>query len=273
MNLALHPTTKQYVQQYNDNPTHALLLSGPKGIGLKTLAVHMAESIGSILSIVEPVAITKNGPKSISPTAIRELYERTRSSLAGKNIVIIDDAHTMHHAAQNALLKLLEEPNSSIYFILTSHQPDSLLPTIRSRSQHVVVPRVDAAATARLLKQLNVTGETEQRQLRYLADGLPAELTKIAGNPKELSKRSEHIAQARGFISGNNYQRIKIACSFRESRTGALDFIDTTLLVLQRSFEQQPNASTAERIGDLLTIRERIVANGNIRLQLLRAVV
>ncbi len=273
MNIAVHSTTKKYITQYVSNPTQALILSGPKGIGLKTLAVHMAEAIGTILSIVEPTALTKNGPKSISPSVIRQLYEQTRSSLRGKNVVIIDDADAMHHSAQNALLKLLEEPNGSIYFILTSHQPDSLVPTIRSRSQHVVASRVNAAATSRILTQLGVSDVTKQKQLRYLANGLPAELTRITKSPKELTDRSERIAKARSFISGDNYDRIKIASSFREDRSGALEFIDASLLVLQRSFERQPGAGSAERIQTLLAVRERIIANGNIRLQLLRAMV
>lgn len=273
MNLALHPSTSQAVKQYAARPTHALLLSGPRGVGLKTLAEYMAASIGTIMRIVEPVSITKGGPRSISPSVIRELYETTRSSLTGKNVVIIDDAQSMHHSAQNALLKLLEEPNPSIYFILTSHQPDSLLPTIRSRSQQIVVAPIDAGATARLLKQLDVTDSIKQSQLRYLADGLPAEITRVASNPNELAKRSQYIAQAKIFISGGNYDRIKVASDFRENRSGTLDFIDTSLLVLQRSFEQRPSADIAHRIDVLLSVRERIQANGNIRLQLLRAMV
>ncbi|MAF97965.1 MAG: ATPase [Micavibrio sp.] len=57
------------------------------------------------------------------------------SSYGGWRIVIIDDADTMNRNAQNALLKILEEPPEKTLLILVTHRLGALIPTIRSRTQ------------------------------------------------------------------------------------------------------------------------------------------
>lgn len=54
---------------------------------------------------------------------------------AGWRVVIIDDADTMTRNAQNAILKILEEPPAKTLLILIAHRPGALLPTIHSRSR------------------------------------------------------------------------------------------------------------------------------------------
>ncbi len=69
--------------------------------------------------------------------SIRQLLEQARFApyLNKAKVIIIRDAHNMNVAASNALLKLLEEPPSQYYFILTSHSVGKILATIRSRCQ------------------------------------------------------------------------------------------------------------------------------------------
>jgi DNA polymerase-3 subunit delta' len=67
-------------------------------------------------------------------------------------VVIIDDADTLLDSAQNALLKTLEEPPSSSVFVLVTAQPDTLLPTVRSRCPHVRFAPVSAAEIAAYLQ-------------------------------------------------------------------------------------------------------------------------
>ncbi len=71
---------------------------------------------------------------------IRELIDdklNQTSSEKGGRIVVIVDAHHVLIEAANAFLKTLEEPPEETYLILTTHQPQQLLPTIRSRTQRV----------------------------------------------------------------------------------------------------------------------------------------
>ena len=76
---------------------------------------------------------------SIGIDAIRNIIEWTsKKPYEGKfSVVILFDAHAMTVEAQNAFLKVLEEPSSSTVFILITEFPDRLLPTIISRCQNV----------------------------------------------------------------------------------------------------------------------------------------
>jgi DNA polymerase-3 subunit delta' len=209
---------------------------------------------------------------SIPVERIRQLYVETRSKLDGLNFVIIDDADTMNHVAQNSLLKLLEEPNESICFILTSHSPDKLLPTIRSRTQAFAVPPIDSLESSRLLKALGVTDALTLQRLLYVAEGLPAELTRLAGNASDFKTLSERVQLARQMVEGDAYQRIVTALAFTGDRQSAIGFIDMTLLLLRRSLKTKPDQGSVTRIDRLVDASESIRANGNIKLHLINAV-
>lgn len=86
-------------------------------------------------------------------------------------IVIIWLPELMHSAASNAVLKLLEEPPAATIFLLVSHAPEQLLPTIISRVQPVVVrPFTEDELTAYLHREQQIP-EAKARQLAQVADG------------------------------------------------------------------------------------------------------
>lgn len=63
---------------------------------------------------------------------------------ASTKVYIINHAGSMNHSAQNAILKLLEEPPQSANFILLAENPAELLPTVRSRCVELAADRKDA---------------------------------------------------------------------------------------------------------------------------------
>jgi len=75
--------------------------------------------------------------RTILVDAIRDLERHAHMTPyeAQARFFIIDDADKMNDESSNALLKTLEEPPSTSYIFLITSRPDSLLPTIRSRSQ------------------------------------------------------------------------------------------------------------------------------------------
>ncbi|MCF8177241.1 MAG: DNA polymerase III subunit delta' [Sulfuritalea sp.] len=98
---------------------------------------------------------------------IRELegFVLTGSHRNGNRVVLVTEAEAMNAPAANALLKILEEPPSSVYFILVSSKPKSLLPTIRSRCRSVPFGAPDNTAATQWL-----TGKGLQHHAaRYLA--------------------------------------------------------------------------------------------------------
>ena len=83
--------------------------------------------------------------KNISIEDVRKLQSYCSLSIAdgGKRIIIIDTADDLNKSSSNALLKLLEEPPKNTIFLLISHQPNHLLPTIKSRCQKLSFSNLD----------------------------------------------------------------------------------------------------------------------------------
>lgn len=129
---------------------HGLIFSGPKGIGKATLAYRLAKLIltqpnlinsgahPDLMSVERLYDPAKNTYKaSVEVSEIRKVtpFLRKTASYGGWRIIIIDDADTMNRSAQNALLKILEEPPEKTLLILVTHRLGTLIPTIRSRTQ------------------------------------------------------------------------------------------------------------------------------------------
>lgn len=103
----------------------------------------------------------------------------------GLRVVIIDPAEAMNVAAANAILKALEEPLSGTVYILLSHAPRRLLPTIRSRCQVIDFPRPERAAA---LRWMHDNGVQEEALLGF-ASGLPLAAREYAGATLREARR------------------------------------------------------------------------------------
>ncbi|MBI2031931.1 MAG: DNA polymerase III subunit gamma/tau [Candidatus Levybacteria bacterium] len=149
---------------------HALLFTGPKGLGKTSAARIVAKAVNceklrqkskgkSQKSVLEPcnkcaqcVSITNgtnidvleiDGASNRGIDEIRDLREKVRLSPAGahKKIYIIDEVHMLTTEAFNALLKTLEEPPNHVVFILCTTEPHKVPATIVSRCFHIVFKR------------------------------------------------------------------------------------------------------------------------------------
>ena len=93
----------------------------------------VAARAGNSFDVIELDAASNNGVDDM-----RELIEKVSYSSAagGTKVYIIDEVHELTGRAANALLKTLEEPPEHVVFILATTNPEKVLPTIRSRTQH-----------------------------------------------------------------------------------------------------------------------------------------
>jgi len=139
----------------NDRVAHAYIFSGARGVGKTTAARILAKALncvngptaepcgvcdscreiaaGTSLDVIEIDAASNRGIDQI-----RELREMVRYAPASSRskVVILDEAHMLTGEASNALLKTLEEPPDRVTFVMATTQPEDLVDTIRSRSQH-----------------------------------------------------------------------------------------------------------------------------------------
>ena len=270
--LVIHPITKSMLTKLAANPPQSLLISGERGVGLHTIARALAE--GSVAAEILPQD-TKGNPTengTISVEAIRTLYEQTRAKRTSRQTVIIDDADRMSHGAQSAFLKLLEEPGLHITFILTSHAPDRLLPTIRSRVQHLALRAATTEQTKHFIATAGITEPTKAMQLLYLADGLPAEIARLTSDNENFASRAAVISDAREFLQGSPYQKSLIVQKYRNDRPGALLLVDSCIAVLRRTLSTKPQQTIIAQLERLLSIREHIASNFSVSLQLMEFV-
>jgi DNA polymerase-3 subunit delta' len=179
----------------------------------------------------------------------------------------------MTASAQNSLLKLLEEPNESIHFILTSHSPDRLLATIRSRVRTLAVPPLSTLESRRLLHSIGIKDKLAEQRLLFVADGLPAELRRLVETDGDFKELSDRVNKARRLIEGSAYDRLAVVSTLTEDRAGSLKVIETVILLLRRSLTNNPDQATLRFIDRLLGASDAIRANGHVRLHLAAAVV
>ncbi|MDP9340469.1 MAG: DNA polymerase III subunit gamma/tau [Acidobacteriota bacterium] len=139
----------------NDRVAHAYIFSGARGVGKTTAARILAKALncvkgrtpepcgvcdscreiaaGTSLDVIEIDAASNRGIDQI-----RELRQMVRYAPATSRskVVILDEAHMLTGEASNALLKTLEEPPERVTFVMATTEPENLVDTIRSRSQH-----------------------------------------------------------------------------------------------------------------------------------------
>ncbi len=133
-------------------------------------------------------------------------------SLSSRRIIVIDAADDMEANASNALLKMLEEPPTGTIFILISHAPGRLLPTIRSRCRNLSFSGLSDDVMASVLRS-RIAGATpaELAALVAIGQGSPGRAIRLAGLGVDAMIESlEHIA-----VSGDpdNAARVKLSAS------------------------------------------------------------
>jgi DNA polymerase-3 subunit delta' len=175
----------------------ALLLAGPAGVGKRRAAMALARAINCVKPVageeferdacgacascrriergVHPdvIVIVPGDTGSIKIDQIRDVIEGAgfRPFEGRRRVVIIDEADALVEAAQNALLKTLEEPPSASVFLLVSSMPDALLPTVRSRCPRLRFSALSPAEVASVLMRDHGYSQSEAHVTAADAEG------------------------------------------------------------------------------------------------------
>lgn len=183
---------------------HAYIFSGQAMIGKKTFALELAnlvteESMPDVL-FVSPAG--SDSGQSIAIEEVRKIknFVSFRPHNAEYKFIIIDDADFMTIEAQNALLKILEEPSASSILVLISAYPEALLPTVFSRCQEIkFFPHKRGLIDAVLVD--SKLSKTNQEFLAEFANGRIGLAKSIVGNNlfdqvEDAIKKIMHLTKA-----------------------------------------------------------------------------
>ncbi|QGP78422.1 AAA family ATPase [Sphingobium sp. CAP-1] len=221
---------------------HGWILAGPKGIGkasfARALALRLLADAAGPEIAQEGLFVPESHPtrrlidaaahpdyaelapleketgtaRNISVDQVRGLGRLIQSapSLSTRRVVVIDSADDLERGAANALLKTLEEPPSDMIFLLVSHAPGRLLPTIRSRCRTLRFDPLDNAAMRAVLKAADETlSPQEIDALVRAGEGSPGQALRYAG--LNLSEIEQILASLAAQGDPGNRERLALA--------------------------------------------------------------
>ncbi|OGL21964.1 hypothetical protein A2707_01270 [Candidatus Saccharibacteria bacterium RIFCSPHIGHO2_01_FULL_45_15] len=280
--LVIHPISADIMKKVAANMPGALLIAGEKGVGVASIARGLAADLHIQPRIITPKKRLQAGAKliedyetgSIVIEDIRALYDQTRVKFDQPQLFIVDFGNrSMTHQAQNAFLKLLEEPQDNIYFILATHTADDLLPTIRSRCQRVDIRRCTSEQSKALLASWKLPDATRMARIAFIADGKPAEMYRLAHDDTYYAARVQTVQDAKAILGGTAIQKMHTIHKYKDQRPGALQLIDDLTMQLERALQASFQPNILQQIDLLIEAHRRITANGNIQLQLARVLI
>jgi DNA polymerase-3 subunit delta' len=210
--LILNTKTRQQLEAFVKQPTQAIAIVGAAGAGKGALAMQMAADILGLIPeklasysyfshyTPEKNVITIEMARRITA----QMTLKTTGKHAIRRVVVAEDAHTMTLEAQNALLKVLEEPPADTVLILTIASTHAVLPTIRSRMHLLnVYPIAETDLTGYFAsKGYNAT---DVRRCFLMSGGLPGLMHAMLESEHPLV---QSIEQAKTILQADTFTRL-----------------------------------------------------------------
>ena len=236
------------------------------------------EALGEVLAArrERPLYEPPSGMASHGIASVRLLLRKLAltPAMGARKVFVIGDAErlvpqTGAEAAANALLKALEEPPADTVFVLTTAEPDALLPTIRSRVVRVRVARLaDSVVTAFAQRELDLANEPSLSQRVTAAEGCIGRL--LAERGPEHGESAERLLHA---VRSGPVARLGFALGQQpfQARGGFTAMLDELLARLRNEARVgKDSGKVVSAIARVLEARE--LAQGNVNPQLVAAV-
>jgi len=158
-NFATIEKLKKMLERPKEKIPHAFLFTGPTGCGKTTLGRIVAKDLGCDLESQDYNEVNSADFRGID--TIREIKTNMRfaplNSKGGVRVWLIDECHKLTDDAQNALLKILEDPPPHVYLILCTTKPEKLIKEIKGRCSPFEVETLEKIEIIKLLKKVAKT--------------------------------------------------------------------------------------------------------------------
>lgn len=222
---------------------HALIIEGEEGIGKKTLAKDIACALvcrgndkpcGECAQCKKAIAaihpdiseyIPAGTANSFHVDTVRNIINDAyvQPNEADYKIYILANAHCMNQNAQNALLKILEEPPKYVVFILTTNSKSALLSTVLSRSVCVSLEGVDIERAANYITSHceNIDYNTAKKTVETFNGNIGKAIDSLQDSKtSELVDVCNKICKA--LATSNEYEMMTLCSVFQKDRQGVV---------------------------------------------------
>lgn len=213
---------------------HAYLLTGPAGVGRRTLAVRFAQALNcqepptpgqpcrecSMCKRIErmqhpdiAVVEAEREGETLKIDQVRELQHTLSLAPyeARYRVALILRFEEAHISASNAMLKTLEEPPPQVVVLLTAKSAENLLPTIVSRCEVLRLRPLTIEETAAGLQAMRGIPEELSIKLAHFSDGRPGYAIRLYEQPGLLEERQTWLDELLQLLSESRGERFAFA--------------------------------------------------------------
>ena len=146
-----------------------------------------------------------------------------------------------------------------------------MLPTIISRVQITRLHNITKQQSIDYVRSFGLTDEKRINQIVYMANGLPKLLKKLSVNDDFFDEMSSSFKSAMEMLASSSYKKIIALSKYKDDRDKAISLVDNILLILKNTIISKPEYSSIDKIEKLLVCRDKLVRGGNVRLNLISA--
>ncbi len=241
MKPILNSLNESEVETFLKSPSHGLIISGQAGAGKRTLAVYMAtQLLGKVTNPSASILEIDGAEEGIE--GIRRIGSFLSLKTVGeakiKRVVIVVSADEMRHEAQNALLKILEEPPEDTVIILLAQQSSDLLATVISRCRTLTVKPINKTQASSAFTGYS---EVEINRAWIISGGFVGLLKSILENDEE-QPLVVGISQAREVLRSPIDRRLILLEDYVKDKNFDLEiFLDGMYRLLHFALESAIN--------------------------------
>jgi DNA polymerase-3 subunit delta' len=277
-----HDWAVEMLQQHVAHQTlrHAYLLTGPSGLGRRTLAIRLAQALncatptapgapcrscrsckqieaGQNIDLMVVQAESEGGTLKVEQVREVTKFLSLKPYQSEYKIVIFLRFQEANANAQNALLKTLEEAPSYAVLLLTADNAEQLLPTIVSRCEILRLRPLAVEAVTGFLTSRGMDGD-KARLLAHLSGGRPGYALRLSSDEAALAFRAEKLDDLKRLLSAKRRDRFHYAeklskdkDAFRQTLLLWLSYWRDVLLRTSGAVAALTNIDRAEEIENL----------------------
>jgi len=269
----------------NQRSRHAYLITGPQGIGRRTLAIRLAQALNCtqlgwpalpcgqcracrlIENMQHPdfsVVQAEEAGRALKVDQIREL-QRTLSLApyeAKYKIALMLCFEDANPNAANALLKTLEEPPPHVIMLLTASDTEALLPTIISRCELIRLRPLSIDQVSLGLQTCWQLPAAQAHLLAHLSCGRPGYALKLSQNPEALEQRQNQLDELHSLLSTSRVGRFSYAEELVKDKATLQNTLRTWLTfwrdVMLKAADSSTPLTNIDREEQIIALTEKV---------------